>query len=386
MKEKMFFAILILLFGLITVTGCQEAQEIEILPTISSEKLTLFTTTETSIWETRIVVDSSDIPTVLFLQRIDTYESIVRYARIQDATWEVETIDSSLTGQLYPLWAGLAAAVDTSGNLHVLVRSGSYGRTLKHLYQSGSSWAVEDITTEASGYYGNSSIKYDAANNLHVVFQDDQSKLYMHASREGANVWTINEIANAVGGELSNPNITMAMNSSIYPHIIYTKYPVAGNTHIMYGYHSGSAWVIEQIATVESNPGVSLSLQIDSSGNPHVAYSHAVQYELHYLVKQDGNWQSETFTEAGPSSAMVLGASNTPKIAYHKGSETGGVGPLRFAEKTASGWEKSNLDTDIYFAKYGLSMVLDSLFVPHLCGSYSYADAGNGIIYYKITE
>ena len=78
----------------------------------------------------------------------------------------------------------------------------------------------------------------------------------------------------------SSGSVSIALDSSNNPHIAY------GENSLKYAYYNGSSWSIETVDSVSSGT-VYNSLTLDSSNNPHIAYGNTT---LKYAVKSGESW------------------------------------------------------------------------------------------------
>lgn len=240
----------------------------------------------------------------------------LRYARHDGTSWQVEKVEDS-DGMLA---ANSALALDSEGHPH-LTYYDLAEQSVKYVWYDGSSWYTDTLA-----YVGlwvsvsSSAIAIDQDSHPHIVYEDTGVKYAWH----DGNDWQIEDVEN---GEDVGGHLTMSLDDSGSPHIAYLDASDYSNTKVKYAWHEGDGWHID---TVDSGLGSLLyvedwiSLILDSSMRPHLSYcAYPDDVEgrtLKYAWHSDSSWHIENVWpgDACPSS-LVLDASGRPHIAFASG-------------------------------------------------------------------
>jgi hypothetical protein len=308
-------------------------------------------------------LDSSSNPSISYY---DATHSDLKYAEWAEGDWDIKWVETTGEAGRYS-----SLELDAGGNPHV---SYSAGGDLKYATRNGGSWSSE--TVDSAGEVGSyNSLALDGSYNAHISYFDDTNDDLKYATnRTGA--WTT-EIIDPDGGA----STSIAVDDCGVPHISYfslsnaLKYAVwvgggAGNCF------AGSNWDCETICGVY---GAYSSIALDSSANPHIAFSAQME-EFKYATKRDGSWTIETIDATFFPSPMpfrgsiALDSDDVPHVAYHDDV----LSELKYAVRVGSG---GNCGTDnawrceTVLAGPGLSapsLALDSSDHPHI----SYGGSG----------
>ena len=93
--------------------------------------------------------------------------------------------------------------------------------------------------------------------------------LYMATKGPSDTSWTVQTVDDSyrVGKHTS-----IALDSSGYPHISYSKY--SDNRALKYARWDGSAWQIETVdgSSIDNDAGCNNAIALDSNDRPHIAY------------------------------------------------------------------------------------------------------------------
>lgn len=142
-------------------------------------------------------------------------------------------------------------------------------------------------------------------------------------------------------------------------------YDVTG-TQLKFAYSDGSSWITEVID--EDAVACTPCLALDNNGYPHVLYVNTSS-ELIYAVRGDGSWtkyvaasdpSTAYITENPPTYSLALDSNDSPAIAYHDTTISGGVGDWHI--HYLYGWNGSS------FASRNNSICCDIL--GPTCGNY----------------
>ena len=151
--------------------------------------------------------------------------------------------------------------------------------------------------------------------------------------------WSIITVDATVNRE-KRPSI--ALDASDYAHIAW--YEDGGS--LRYTSWNGSGWNDLQIV-VPSGVGEYVSIALDSTGKPGIAFYDAVNGDLMYTA-----WDGSAWTWADPAvdetgvvgqhASLAFNGSNRPRIAYFDATN----GDLKYAEWDGSAWDIEVVDSD----------------------------------------
>jgi hypothetical protein len=213
-----------------------------------------------------------------------------------------------------------------------------------------SSWVIEcadcpKVITELSNY----GLQLDNDGKPHIVYSGD--KLY-YTWFDGVD-WQYEVVYDPVGGYTIEVNLSLDSNG--YPHVCYRDYL---NQGLNYAYRDASGWHIEFVDI----DGFSISLELDSSDNPHIIYS--TSNSLNYAFRDADEWYTETVDSGDgegdvywTKTAIALDTNDKPYLSFVRYESS--IWSMKYAYRDASGWHIESLDS----ARYGygsLSLVLDS--------------------------
>jgi hypothetical protein len=217
------------------------------------------------------------------------------------------------------------------------------------------SWNVQIVDEDASGIgNGYCPIAVDSNNNPHIAYSGTPSLGY--ASWNGSG-WNIQQLSWAFAHDL-------ALDANGNPHITLGS--------LAYGTWNGTGWNFQTVAT--DYTGYS-SLVLDSSGNPHVAYSSG---KLKYATRNGSNWTIQTVdTSSGINSlvSLALDSNDTPHIMYYTESSyvDNNGNAIRSLNLKLAVWKNSRWNIEPVLASSNLinfgNMVLDSKGYPHFIAS-----------------
>jgi hypothetical protein len=163
--------------------------------------------------------------------------------------------------------------------------------------------------------------------------------------------------------------ITLAVDSNQNPTICYSRLGKLECIH-----QSGESW----ISTVVADNGIYPSLQIDGSGNLHLAYYDYQEQTLHYafLSKGSSRWQTfrvDASENVGLYPSLRIDSNDLAHISYYDAGNTA----LKYAVGRLDGWSVYTVDND---GNVGLtsSLVLDDQDRPAI----AYYDSERKRIYF----
>jgi hypothetical protein len=280
------------------------------------------------------------------------------YAWYDGSTWHKETVD--------PAWGVgwyASIALDSSGNFHISYHD-DINCDLKYAYYDGSRWHIE--TVDSNGDVGQyTSIALDGSDRPHISYYDGTNS-WLKGSLKYAyydgGIWHIETVDNEAASAWGVEGTSLDLDSSGNPHISYGQGDGFNSDSLGYAHWTGSAWITE---TVDSgfSVGRCSSLALDSNDRPYIAYKSNIfyaNYDLMYAYRTGSAWVTETVDSdayrVAPS--IVLDASDNPRIAYHSS--------LRYARYIGTGWVTETISGEWASS---LSLALDTAGNPHIASS-----------------
>lgn len=240
-----------------------------------------------------LALDAKGLPHISYQ---DWENDSLNYAYHDGVQWQIETVD--IVGQYTSL------ALSSSGQPHICYVDSN--DNLKCARYDGTTWRIDILETDCGAY--SISLVLDSSDAPHVSYYCGGIK---YARRPGST-WLFETLEG--GGETS-----LALDSGDLPHIAYSR--------IKYAWHDGVTWHIETLLDFSV---WSISLALDLNNRPHIAYvveldNHRVEHIWH-----DGTaWRTETAareeddTRFIDSLSLAIDSTGRPHIAYHTESGSG---------------------------------------------------------------
>lgn len=278
---------------------------------------------------TSIELDNSGNPIISYTTEPPAGHEL-RVALKTGPTWAIETVDTASVKVRYS-----SLELDDLGDLHI-----SYGGLgfLKYAQWTGSSWQINTLNTD--GIYS-TSIALDNLGNPHISYEVfSGTENLMHAQLSGST-WTSEEVdtTGKVGYHTS-----IAIDSPGNPHISYSHF----NGSVKYAFWTGMAWAILTVDNIGGSGNTYTSLVLDESGYPHISYGYSASTGglagvLKYARWTGSVWDIETvdsLNNVGSSVSLALDSFGNPHISYHQGLDPQWVGTLKYATKILTGVEE----------------------------------------------
>jgi hypothetical protein len=232
-------------------------------------------------------------------------------------------------------------------------------------------WNMTNI--EQNG--GHFSICVDSKDNPHITYSSYKGLTY--ASWNGL-VWSKQIIDSRVnnGSTMAVRGLSFVLDSSGNPHIAYTifDYNEYNNQTLIYATRNGSTWTLQNVINAEEFGRISLAL--DHQNNPHISFSNG---SLQIANWADSKWNIQTVfndpTDSGniDGASLALDANENPCISYSvsQGIYSEQKGYENFEFLKYSSWNGSVWSTQTVsqweYQNAESSLVLDQLGHPHIC-------------------
>jgi len=289
------------------------------------------------------------------------------YRGAHDKQWYKMTVDPQ--GGTF-----ISLVVDSKDRPHFAYNS-LFLSGLHYAYWDGTRWTKEVIDATRTNHM--TSIGLDASGNPRISYYQEETPeghyalLLKYAYFDG-KTWYVQTLDHHITrGKFSS----IAIDSSGNPHIAYSD---QGIGDLRYTYFDGSVWdnlVPDSHHAENSYLGIGNSIALDPSGNPAIAYFDMSKRTVK-LTRWNGKiWKTEVVDQLVdvPSYAdrvsLKVDSQNVPHVAFYDG----GLGALKYAEKDDKGWNVEIVDNQ---GKVGLypSLALDLNNQPYI----SYYDASAG--------
>jgi hypothetical protein len=183
-------------------------------------------------------------------------------------------------------------------------------------------------------------------------------------------VWSTSTVDSA--GNVGD-STSIDLDSSGYPHISYFDNT---NDDLKYAKWTGAVWQIETVDTAGYHIGGHITIALDSSGDPHITYRDYISEDLKYAKRDGASWQIKIVDSAdfvGEWTSMALDSSDYPCISYWDGTNSG----LKYAKWDGASWQIEIVDSSGFVGEWP-SIALDSSGYPHI----SYHDTTNSALKY----
>ena len=261
------------------------------------------------------------------------------YAVLQDGNWDVITI----LNPGHDGWDG-RITVDSQNRPHISAIDpqdfGGRGMEYYGLNDSGD-WVVEDVGTGPITYKYATSIAVDLQGNPHITYFDQNDNDLAIASRN-ASGWSISKVDTAGDTGLFSH---LQIDDEGRFHISYFQRGSTSSGVVKYATRGSDEtnWEIREVDSLDQltfgfvGARNITSLDLDSKGNPWIAYSD--EQKLKLAVWDGSGWQLQTVVDAesktlGQLVSMKLDFQDQPHLTYF---EVTNKGPLEGLIKYAKG-------------------------------------------------
>ena len=218
----------------------------------------------------------------------------ISYARYDGSAWT--TYSACASSDACDSTHGLGVGEDSLGGLHFL----SYNEADQQLMHTRTLW---NITTTASVTGQNPSFfaiaRDPTTEDLHLTYYRSDGKKLMHKTFNGTD-WsdpTVIDDDKTYTGYSWNG---MKIDSDGNLHLSYWSWSTSGtdDSWLKYAHFNGTSWSVETLQSImnQNNPTLHTSLDIDSSGNPHISYYDHKNDTLRYTYHNGTAWVDQTLT------------------------------------------------------------------------------------------
>lgn len=279
---------------------------------------------------------------------------------------------------------GPSLCVDDLGRPHIAwVRGEANTYDIYYGVKKSSSWDISKVTSLTSHYQFHICLCLDKNGNPHIAALTETSRwdLWYIWWDESTSDWVVESVAN--GGTQSHRNVvSLAIDSTGSPHIAWAARWGGGLWGVFYAAKSEGIWTIE---TVSHDDDSAPSIALDSGDNPHVLWNninYQINQRLRYASRVAGSWIKEDIptAEGGTGNTprqLFIDSSDSPHIAFSKKISPGHY-ELWYGKKVDGSWSFSQI-RDSTFDNRHPSIFLDSLGIPYV--TWQSNDAGNFDVY-----
>jgi len=282
----------------------------------------------------------------------------LKYASWTGSTWETETVDTSFAFHI-------SLALDSLDNPHISYLTLHYlGGTafdiqIKYTHLNDTIWEIDTLYSYTGEEWGSISLALDSSDYPHIAYTRDGNGLLLmlnYASWNGSS-WETETVDSTFSG-----NLSLALDSSDNPHISYVNIPYPDM--LKYASWNGANWEIETVGS--DNNITNHSLTLDSSDNPHISYYRYYGGNLFYAFRNGSSWEVEvvdsTAFNVGDYNSLALDSSDNPHISY---CEESPLDALKYAHRNGSAWEIEIVHSAFQLGEY-TSLTMDSSDKPHI--------------------
>jgi len=148
-------------------------------------------------------------------------------------------------------------AIDSQGHLHAAWTDDTTGHFEVYYEKStngGAAWTAKKRLTSASATYASVDIAVDTADNIHIVWGDNQSsEVYYKKSTDGGGTWTASKRLTWNSGSSSDPAISVDSLGNI--HVVWEE-TAPGNQEVYYkrSTDGGLTWTASRRLTWSAEP------------------------------------------------------------------------------------------------------------------------------------
>lgn len=236
----------------------------------------------------------------------------------------------------FSMFSRTAAAVDSSGYLHVLYAEADVLDLdeLYHQWYDGSEWHVETIDDATYGQYS-FSLGIDSTDTLHVCYINDQERVKYAWGTPGA--WSYATI------DLDSHSCTKPMLAIDDNDDVHIAYMVGGNYNLRYSSNASGTWQ-SSTAVHESYPNIRLyRLLCNAQNQPVICYQVLNEYK--YAVYNAGLWAlNDAITSTAYRSDAAMDSNGNIHLCFY-GYDSGTN--LNYATNAGGPWSSEVVDTGL---------------------------------------
>jgi len=269
-------------------------------------------------------------------------------------------------------------AVDAQGQPHFAYAAPNEAG-LRYAAWDGSKWNKQTLDAERIDFFNCIRIGPDGLPRISYyqrLHRDGSFALhlkYAHFEAKSKTWYTETVDARSATGKFNS----LALDSKGLPYISYSDVDTGD---LRYTKWDGSEWNFSAPDTQKQSDGwvgIGSSIELDQSGNPHIAYVDVTHHRIKYASWTGNSWKSEVVdTIMGKADnidriSLKFDSRQRPHLAYWDS----GLGVLRHATLTPKGWKAETVDNADNVGLYP-SLAIDSSDELYI----SYYDNTNGVL------
>ena len=272
-----------------------------------------------------IAIDGAGTSQVLYTGYLptQTLRSDLVYAREGAAGFApsgVTTIATGITGANGLGSLAYALALDATGVPHVAYWDGTAGKLRHGVRNTNGSWSLDDVGTSEAGAVA---LAMDGSGRVHVAYQDYTAKTLVYTFKDPAGTWSTPETVDMAGGvgagSTIEPSVSLAVDSSGRPRIAYVQAPYSQYGRQVYvAQQTSTGWTYAPATadTVEMDEKVSIA--VDSHGFTHLGFDS--YGDIEYLAPYSStSWQLYVVSAGGNVAGhvgFVLDTNDGPHLSW----------------------------------------------------------------------
>ncbi|MGH2541929.1 MAG: hypothetical protein ACRDIB_03980, partial [Ardenticatenaceae bacterium] len=246
--------------------------------------------------------------------------SDLKYGFWDGAAWQTETVDNS--GIVFASSLALDAADNPHMSYTVCLAEPCSHVHVRYAHRDGSGWQSEVVGGSIPIFLGlsaSSPLALDAQGRPHIGFinEDDLSLELTHAYWDG-NEWRFQVADTSPYGGFQT--VSLDLDSSGNPHVFYAELDESTGTYFNYARWDGLSWQIETLDVSGNTDYAAISdvaMALDGEDDLHASYQEPAFNDLRYLTWAP-NWQTRTLPEDGMAQSPAIDVETTiPYLGYY---------------------------------------------------------------------
>ena len=236
--------------------------------------------------------------------------------------------------------------------------------------------AVEAFRPNVGANGNDNGIAYDSSGVLHFAYYDTVAKTVKYATRSTSGAWSAVQTVDTSGADVGG-HLSLALDATGRPAIAYFD---GSGGDLRYAVLQGTHWDV-QVVDYKHSVGLFPSLRFDDLNQPVIAYYKKTSGDLRLAFDNGTNWtimEIQTEGDVGRSASLARQVNGLWAIGY----ENSTLGQLQYAYQDASAvWQKGTVDTSTAGISY-ISLAFDT----SGRASMSYQETGLGDLKFAVLK